>query len=79
MKRWTPTRNASAVLRVSKSGSAALTIVDALRSMPEQNASPAPVTRSARTAESPRASWIRATISSRISTVSAFLASDGRG
>ena len=55
MNDCTPMRSASAVLRVSKSGSAALATVDAVRSIPAQNASPVPVIRSARTFASARA------------------------
>ena len=54
MNACTPIRSASAVLRVSKSGSAALATVDAERSMPAQNASPVPVMSSARTSASAR-------------------------
>ena len=71
----TPTRNASAVVRGSNSGVPALVTVESRRSMPAQNASPAPVSSTARTSASCRPLRTKRTSSSRISTVREFFAS----
>ena len=68
-------RSASLVDRGSKPAPPAWLTVDARRSIPEQNESPVPVTSSERTRASARADRTAATMSSRISTVSALRAS----
>ena len=75
MKAWTPVRNASAVVRGSNPGLPACATVDAVRSMPAQNASPVAVMRNARTAGSVRPVRSVSVIVSRISGVSVCLAS----
>ena len=71
----TPARNASEVERVEKPGFPACATVEALKSMPAQNASPLPVSRTARTSGSARNSRTASMIPSRISIVSALRAS----
>ena len=75
MKAWTPTRSASLVSRGSNPARPAWLTVDCRRSIPAQKESPVPVISSARTAGRPGPHGRAATMSSRISTVSAFLAS----
>ena len=75
MKAWTPLRSASLVERGSKPVDPAWLTVEARRSIPEQNDSPVPVSRSDLTASSARAWRTASTRSSRMATVSAFLAS----
>ena len=71
----TPARSASDVDRVAKPGLPACATVDAVRSMPAQNASPSPVMSTARTSGSARNVRTASMMPSRISIVSAFLAS----
>ena len=75
MKVCTPTLSASAVVRGSNPGFPAWATVDALRSMPAQNASPVARIRNARTAGSLRPARSASTIPSRIATVRACFAS----
>ena len=71
----TPTRSASDVVRGLKPGLPACATVDAVRSMPAQNASPSPVISTARTSGSARNSRIASMMPSRMPIVSAFFAS----